>query len=118
MPVCCGVWFMCLCVCVCVFLSALGFVCLLIIWKIVSSGYDRQNKIILTIKKIIPSHLARNIKKTIFFIPDLKEKNRVLELQVKKFEQDLNGELFKENIFLLIKKKDLRLKSFFYHFPD
>ena len=74
-------------------------------WKIVSSGYDRQNKIILTIKKIIPSHLARNIKKTIFFIPDLKEKNRVLELQVKKFEQDLNGELFKENILLTDKKK-------------
>tara|TARA_Y100000389_G_scaffold148503_1_gene147632 strand:+ start:346 stop:1689 length:1344 start_codon:yes stop_codon:yes gene_type:complete len=88
-----------------------------VFWNIVSSGYDRQNKIILTIKKIIPSHLARSIKKTIFFIPDLKEKNRVLELQVKKFEQGLNGELFKENTLLTSKKKRFEIKEFFLPFP-
>ena len=66
------------------------------IWQIVNKGYDRQNKVILAIKKIIPSHLARKVKETIFFIPNLMEKNRDLSLQVKKFEQGLNGELFKE----------------------
>ena len=86
-------------------------------WNIVSQGYDRQNKVILTIKKIIPSHLAREIKKTIFFIPDLKEKNRVLELQVKKFEQGLTGELFKKYFLLTEKKKKYSVKEFFLPFP-
>ena len=52
-------------------------------WSIVSKGYDRQNKIILILKKIISPHLARKIKNTIFYIPNLKEKNRSLNLQVK-----------------------------------
>jgi len=86
-------------------------------WNIVSKGYDRQNKIILTIKKIIPSHLARSIKKTIFFIPDLKEKNRVLELQVKKFEQGLQGKLFNEKIIESNNKKNFNIKEFFLPFP-
>jgi hypothetical protein len=86
-------------------------------WSIVSQGYDRQNKIILSIKKIIPSHLSRKIKKTIFFIPDLKEKNRVLELQVKKFEQGLEGELFKTNLLSTEKKTKFSVKEFFLPFP-
>ena len=86
-------------------------------WIIVSQGYDRQNIIILTIKKVIPSHVARKIKKTIFFIPDLKEKNRVLELQVRKFEQGLEGKLFKENTLLTNKKTKFNVKEFFLPFP-
>ena len=86
-------------------------------WIIVSQGYDRQNIIILTIKKVIHSHVARKIKKTIFFIPDLKEKNRVLELQVRKFEQGLEGKLFKENTLLTNKKTKFNVKEFFLPFP-
>ena len=86
-------------------------------WNVVSQGYDRQNQIILYIKKILPSHLLRDIKKTIFFIPDLKEKNRVLEIQVKKFEQGLNGELFKEEILKTNKDKKFEVKQFFLPFP-
>ena len=54
-------------------------------WNIVSQGYDRQNQVILFIKKILPSHLLRDIKQTIFFIPDLKEKNRTKTLIIYKF---------------------------------
>ena len=85
-------------------------------WSIVSKGYDRQNKIILNIKKIIPSHLARKIKNTIFVIPNLKEKNRVLNLQVKKYEQGLNGQLFKEEVILSYKGKKFKIKEYFLPF--
>ncbi len=86
-------------------------------WNIVSQGYDRQNQVILFIKKILPSHLLRDIKKTIFFIPDLKEKNRVLELQVKKFEQGLNGELFEKKILKSNLDRKFEVKEFFLPFP-
>jgi len=87
------------------------------IWQIVNKGYDRQNKVILAIKKIIPSHLARKVKETIFFIPNLMEKNRVLSLQVKKFEQGLNGELFKEQTLKTDKDTKFAVKEFFLPFP-
>ena len=87
------------------------------IWQIVNKGYDRQNKVILAIKKIIPSHLARKVKETIFFIPNLMEKNRVLSLQVKKFEQGLNGELFKEQTLKTDKETKFAVKEFFLPFP-
>ena len=87
-------------------------------WNIVSQGYDRQNQAILFIKKILPSHTLREIKKTIFFIPDLKEKNRILELQVKKFEQGLNGELFAEKSLVTNLDKKFEVKEFFYLFQD
>ena len=38
------------------FLSVIIFI---IFWSIVSTGYDRQNKYILLLKKIIPSHTAK-----------------------------------------------------------
>ena len=87
------------------------------IWQIVNKGYDRQNKVILAIKKIIPSHLARKVKETIFFIPNLMEKNRDLSLQVKKFEQGLNGELFKEQTLKTDKDTKFAVKEFFLPFP-
>ena len=87
------------------------------IWQIVSKGYDRQNKLILAIKKVIPSHFARKIKNTIFYIPNLKEKNRILNLQVKKFEQGLEGQLFIEKSIESKKGKDFNLKEFFLPFP-
>ncbi|MDC0952366.1 PQQ-dependent sugar dehydrogenase [Pelagibacteraceae bacterium] len=86
-------------------------------WSIVSKGYDRQNKIILILKKIISPHLARKIKNTIFYIPNLKEKNRSLNLQVKKYEQGLEGQLFKESESLSEKGKKYYVKEFFLPFP-
>jgi hypothetical protein len=86
-------------------------------WSIVSKGYDRQNKIILTIKKIIPPNLAKNIKNTIFYIPNLKEKNKSLNLQLKKYEQGLDGQLFKEEELLTKKGKKYNINEFFLPFP-
>lgn len=93
------------------------FALFIIFWKIVSEGYDRQNKAILFVKEILPSHLLRDIKRIIFFIPDLREKNRVLELQVKKFEQGLNGELFIKKTLNTNLDKEFEVKEFFLPFP-
>ena len=86
-------------------------------WIIVSGGYDRQNKMILFIKKIIPSHLARKVRDTVFIIPNLKERNKVLSLQVEKYEQGLQGKLFKEEIIKSNNKKNFTIKEFFLPFP-
>ena len=45
-------------------------------WMIVSKGYDRQNEIILSIKKILNPNIARKIRDTIFFIPNLQQRNK------------------------------------------
>ena len=87
-------------------------------WSIVSGGYDKQNKTILFLKKIIPSHLAKKARDTVFIIPELKEQNKFLALQVKKYEQGYNGSLFNEQIILSEnKKKKYNLKEFFLPFP-
>ena len=72
------------------------------IWKIVSSGYDKQNKIILTLKKIIPTKIAKEVKNTVFFVPNLINRNEYLELQLRKFEQGLQGEMFSEKNIMVI----------------
>ena len=74
-------------------LGLIGFAGL---WSIVSGGYDKQNKTILFLKKIIPTNVSRKIRDTIFIIPDLKEQNRSLSIQVAKYEQGLDGNLFEE----------------------
>ena len=88
------------------------------IWNIVSGGYDKQNKTILFLKKIIPTKVSRKIRDTIFIIPDLKERNKFLSNIVRKHDQDLNGELFNKEI-LFSKKNDKKylLKEFFLPFP-
>ena len=86
-------------------------------WTIVSDGYDRQNKLILSIKKIIHPHFARKIRDTIFAFPNLKKQNRTLELQVKKYEQGYNGTLFNEqNNKSIDEKYSYNLKFFFLPF--
>lgn len=87
-------------------------------WSIVSEGYDKQNKTILFIKKIIPSKIARMVRDTIFIIPNLKEQNLFLRTVVQKHDQGFNGELFKEKKILSKKnKKEYLLKEFFLPFP-
>ena len=92
-------------------------VILLIFWSIVNSGYDRQNKYILFLKKIIPSHTARKVRDTVFFIPDLKKRNEFLDLQVKKYEQGLEGKLFKKTNLKSSNNKNFEIKEFFLPFP-
>ena len=75
------------------------------LWNVVSGGYDKQNKTILFLKKFIPSTISRKIRDTIFIIPDLKERNRYLELVMRKYDQGLNGEIFNEKIFVSENKK-------------
>mgnify|MGYP001200909995 FL=1 len=52
------------------------------LWILVSGGYDKQNKLILFIKQIIPTKIARNIRDVMFIIPDLKEQNIVLNIKL------------------------------------
>lgn len=88
------------------------------LWNVVSGGYDRQNKTILFLKKIVPTKIARKARDIIFIIPDLRERNKFLNIQVNKYEQGLSGELFNEEIVLSkIKKNKYLLKEFFLPFP-
>lgn len=88
------------------------------LWVIVSSGYDRQNKTILLIKKIIPTKISRKVRDTVFIIPNLKERNRLLELVLRKHDQNLNGEIFSEKVIISSKNKnEYLLKEFFIPFP-
>ena len=87
-------------------------------WSIISGGYDNQNKVILFLKKVIPANIARKARDYIFIIPDLKEKNKFLELQVKKYEQGYEGQLFKtETIKSKNENNFVSLKEFFLPFP-
>tara|TARA_A100000164_G_scaffold303085_1_gene278704 strand:+ start:942 stop:2303 length:1362 start_codon:yes stop_codon:yes gene_type:complete len=79
-----------------IILSLVGFICFVGLWTIVSGGYDKQNTTILFLKKFIPTSISRKIRDTIFIIPDLKEQNRILSVQVAKYEQGLDGNLFEE----------------------
>lgn len=98
-------------------IAFIGFVILSIsFWIIVSKGYDRQNKVILTIKQILPSHLARQIRDTIFFIPDMKRRNEFLSLQVEKYEQELEGKIFNTQK-IKTKNNEFELKEYFLPFP-
>ena len=85
-------------------------------WNVVSGGYDRQNKAILFLKKIIPNKISRKVRDTIFVIPDLKERNKQLSLQVEKYEQSFDGKLFNKKIYISDNKQKYALKEFFLPF--
>ena len=76
------------------------------LWNIVSGGYDKQNKVILLLKKVIPTKLARKVRDTVFIIPDLRERNKFLEIVMKKHDQGLDGEMFNEETFISRKNKN------------
>jgi len=75
------------------------------LWNMVSDNYDKQNKLILGLKKIIPRTVAVAIRDTIFIIPKLKTENKLLEIQVYKYEQGFEGTLFNEKKISSEKKK-------------
>ena len=61
---------------------------------IVRDGYDRQNKIIVFVKSVISPHYIKKIKDSLFVVSNLKAKNEILELQVRKYEQGNEGQKF------------------------
>ncbi len=99
-------------------LSVLSILIFVGLWSIVSGGYDKQNKVILFLKEIIPTNISRKVRDTIFIIPDSKEQNRIQNLQVQKHEQGLEGKIFNDIILVSKKnKKQYLLKEFFLPFP-
>ncbi len=82
----------------------------------ITGNYDKQNKIIVLLKKIIPSDYAKKIRDTLFYIPKMKERNNYLELIVKKHEQGLNGELFSSEEVKSDKNNSYKLEKFFLPF--
>ena len=80
-----------------IIIGIISFILFVFFWLIVSDGYDKQNKSILFLKKIIPSNIAKKVRDKIFIIPNLKEKNKILNLQVEKYEQGYKGSLFNES---------------------
>jgi len=98
-----------------IFVLILG-ISFVLVWKAIDGNYDKQNKAILFLKSIIPTHLSRKIRDTIFIIPDLKTQNKELLIQVKKFEQGYEGNLFREKN-LTTDKTNYNLKEFFLPFP-
>ena len=49
-----------------VILSIVVLIVFVSLWNIVSGGYDKQNKIILVLKKIIPTSISQKIRDTIY----------------------------------------------------
>ena len=88
------------------------------LWNLVDEGYDKQNKLILGLKKIIPRSLAVKIRDTLFIIPELKHENNLLQLQVDKYEQGLEGKIFTEKKIKSSNNKQFILKEFFLPFKQ
>ena len=86
------------------------------VWNIISKGYDKQNTVILFLKEIIPNKISRPIRDTIFIIPDLKERNKLLKQQLEKYEQGLEGRLFVEKTIKSKNNKEYLLKEFYLPF--
>ena len=99
-----------------IFLIILTIIPVVSFWIIVSGGYDKQNKTILFLKEIIPLPLARKIRDTVFFIPKIKDRNEFLEVQLKKFEQGLEGNIFFDGT--VKQKNEYSFKKFFLPFPS
>jgi len=100
-----------------IFLFIFGVAAFIGSWVAVSGGHDKQNKVILFFKSIIPVKVYQKARDTIFIIPNLKERNKFYKTQVDKYEQGLNGNLFNTEICISQNnKKKFELKEFFLPF--
>jgi hypothetical protein len=86
------------------------------VWTIVQKGYDKQNQVILLLKKIIPNNVARFIRDTVFFIPNSKSKKKITKLIEKKNSQGLNGELIYKKKVNSNKKDSFEIYEYFLPF--
>ena len=100
-----------------IFLIILTIIPIISFWIIVSGGYDKQNRTILFLKEVIPLPLARKIRDSVFFIPKLQDRNKFLEIQLKKFEQGLEGNIFFDGT-AKSKQNEYSFKKFFLPFPS
>lgn len=82
----------------------------------ITGNYDKQNKIVVFLKSIIPSSYAKKIRDTVFYVPKMRERNNYLELIVKKHEQGLKGEIFASQEVKSDKNNIYSLKKFFLPF--
>jgi len=92
----------------------LGFYLFSLVGDIIRHGYDKQNKVIELTKSIISPHYIKKIKNILFIIPQLKAKNQLLELQIKKYEQGNDGQKFKKQFLEL---GDSKYELNFYFLP-
>ena len=97
------------------FLLSGGIYLSIIISDLVRYGYDRQSKIIETVKKVIPRHYVKKIKDNIFVISNLKAKNDTLELQLRKYEQGYEGQKF-DNKQIKLNDQEYDVNFFFLPF--
>ena len=97
------------------FLLSGGIYLSIIISDLVRYGYDRQSKIIETVKKVIPRHYVKKIKDNIFVISNLKAKNDTLELQLRKYEQGYEGQKF-DNKSIKLNDQEYDVNFFFLPF--
>ena len=81
-----------------------------------TGDYDKQNKIIVFLKEIIPIGPGKKVRDTLFYIPKMKQRNEYLELIVKKHEQGLRGEEFANDEIESDNKNLYSLKKFFLPF--
>ena len=95
----------------------LGIISFILAWIAVSGGHDKQNKLILFFKNIIPTPIYQKVRDVVFVIPHLKERNKFYKTQVDKYEQGYDGTLFNTEIFSSDNYNEkFELKEFFLPF--
>jgi len=100
-----------------IFFIFLGMLSFSLAWMAVSGGHDKQNKVILFFKSIIPISVYQKVRDVVFIIPHLKERNKFYRIQVDKYEQGYEGNLFNTEIFTSDNYKEkFELKEFFLPF--
>jgi hypothetical protein len=97
-----------------IILFPLFFYIFLLVKDIARYGYDKQNKVILGIKSVIPAHYLKKIVDNVFIVPKLKKEIETLALQVRKFEQGNEGQKFDTK---LISLDETKYKTDFFFLP-
>ncbi len=97
-----------------IFLSLILYL-FLTVSDIIRYGYDKQNKVIESVKKIIPSRYIKKITDKVFIISNLEAKNDFLELQLRKYEQGNEGQKFNHK-FVKLNDREYDVNFFFLPF--
>ena len=76
-----------------IFFGILFFVSIAFSYLIISDKYDKQNKLILIIKEIVPVGLKNKLRNTIYKSRASLNEKEIQKLQKRKLDQGLNGDL-------------------------
>ena len=87
-----------------------------IFWIIVKDGYDKQNSLILFLKKYIPSSVSRSIRDTVFIIPKKMNERNLNKILDQKKKQGYQGNLIKQKIIKSQSDKKFEFKEYFLPF--